>query len=187
MQEPARHGRKPGATRARERTNKIRMNTSLHIAGCALAAVPDAAAINDCVEWARRYGAQILSHDESKAVFVHFGATAAQVVLFGCRAALSRKPPLLRFGYASVVKEAGAGGLSRAGERGVAQASDLAAAAQSGQVLLSSQLGSLLQVGEIEPYQRLRPIRVPLADGRMASGYEVEPLRAARAGDVVSA
>ena len=163
--------------------HKNTMNPSIHIVGCVLAAAPDAGAINDCVEWARRFGAHILDCDESRAVFVQFDAAAAQLVLLGCRAALSRKPPLLRFGYASVVKEGGADGLPRAGERGVAQARDLAAAAQPGQVLLSSQLGSLLQMADLEPHQRLRQTRVPLADGRMASAYEVEPLRAAQVGE----
>ena len=163
--------------------HKNTMNPSIHIVGCVLAAAPDAGAINDCVEWARRFGAHILDCDESRAVFVQFDAISAQVILFGCRTALSRKPPLLRFGFASAVKEAAAGGEPRAGERGILQACDLAAAAQPGQVLLSSQLGSLLEVAQIEPFERLRGTRLPLPDGRIASAYEVEPRRAAAAGE----
>lgn len=159
-------------------------NASFHIAGCVIATEPDGPAIGDCVDWARRYRAVILAQDEREAVFVRFDASGGQMILFGCRAARSRKPPLLRFGFASVVKEAGADGQPRAAERGVTQARGLAAAAQPGQVLLSSQLGSLLQVAEVEPYQRLRSIRVPLPDGRTASGYLVELLRPAAADDL---
>jgi hypothetical protein len=159
-------------------------NASFHIVGCAVAAQPDAAAIDECVEWMRRYGAEILAHDERQAVFAQFDAIGAQLILFGCRAALSRRPPLLRFGFAAAVKEvAGAGGQPRAGERGILQACDLAAGAQPGQVLLSSQLGSLLQLAQIEPFERLRQRRLPLPDGRMASAYEVEPRRAPSSGE----
>jgi hypothetical protein len=155
------------------------MNSRIHIIGCALATEPDPMAIGDCVEWVRRLGADVISQDDRKAVFVRFDSNSGQLILFGCRAALARKPPALRFGYASAVKEGGADGQPRAGERGIAQASDLAAAALPGQVLLSSQLGSLLEMSEAEPYQRLRSKRVALPDGRSASAYEVEPLRGA--------
>jgi hypothetical protein len=166
--------------------NRTKMNASLHIAGCARLSGPDAAVMNDCTDWLRRYGARVLSLDDGKAVFVQFDAGSAQLVLFGCRTALSRRPPVLRFGFASVVKESGADGQPRAGERGILQASDLAAAARAGQVLLSSQLGSLLQLAELEPWKRLRPMRVQLADGRSASAYEVEPLRAAHTAEPAS-
>jgi hypothetical protein len=155
-------------------------NASFHIVGCVIAAEPDAAAIDECVEWVRRYGAVILSQDDRRAVFVRFDATSGQLILFGSRAALARRPPLLRFSYASAVKEVGADG-PRAAERGVLQACDLAGGAQPGQVLVSSQLGSLLQVAEVEPYERLHSVRVPLADGRTGSAYVVEPLRGSAA------
>jgi hypothetical protein len=154
-------------------------NASFHIAGCVRVGEPDAAAVGDVLEWVRRYGASVLSQDERHALFVRFDASDGQLVLFGCRAAMARKPPHLRFGYASVVKEVDAGGRPRAAERGLVQARDLAGAAQPGQVLLSSQLGSLLQVAEVEPYERLRSLRVPLTQGRTGSAYLVEPLRAA--------
>jgi hypothetical protein len=156
---------------------------SINIVGCVLASGAEPMAIEDCVEWARRFGAQVVSQDDRKAVFVQFEAAAAQVVLTGCRAARARKPPVLRFGYASAVRESVAGGPPRVGERSLAQATDLATAAQPGQVLLSSQLASLLQMAELEPHERLRSLRVPLADGRTASAFEVEPLRAAHGGE----
>jgi len=154
-------------------------NASFHIAGCALAVEPDPRAIGDIVEWLQRYGASILSQDERHALFVRFDAVGGQLVLFGCRAAMARRPANLRFGYAAVVKEADAGGQPRAAERGLAQARDLAGAAQAGQVLLSSQLASLMQLSEIEPHERLRSVRVPFADGRIGSAFLVEPLRGA--------
>jgi hypothetical protein len=156
-----------------------RSNASFHIAGCVVAGEPDPAAIDDVLEWVRRYGATVLAHDDRHATFVRFDADGGQLVLYGCRAAMARRPPNLRFGYASLVKEVDAEGQPRAAERGLAQAQELAGAAQPGQVLLSSQLGSLLQVAEVEPHQRLRPLRVPLAGGRTGSAYLVEPLRGA--------
>lgn len=155
------------------------VNATLHIAGCAIAAPPDLGAIDECVQWVRRYGGEILSHDDRRAVFVQFDAAGTQMILFGCRTALAQRPPRLRFGFASVVKEAGGDGRPRAGDRGVAQACDLADGALPGQTLLSSQLGTLLQMAQAEPHERLRPMRLRLPDGRTAAAYEVEPLRAA--------
>lgn len=155
------------------------MNPTFHIVGCAIAAPPDVGAIDECIQWVRRYGGEILSQDERRAVFVQFDASGTQVILFGCRTALAHRPPRLRFGFASAVKEAGANGRPRAGDRGVAQACDLAEGAAPGQTLLSSQLGTLLQMAQAEPHQRLRPMRLRLADGRTAAAYAVEPLRAA--------
>ena len=55
---------------------------------------------------------------------------------------------------------------------------DLAAAARPGQVLISSQLGSLLQLADLEPHERLLSTRVVLPDGRPASAFLVQPRRA---------
>ena len=160
------------------------MNAHFHIIGCAIAARADAASIDEFVEWARRYGARILSRDERKAVFVQLDAAGTQLILHGCRSAASRRQPQLRFGFASGVKEAnGPGGEPRAAERGVLQGCDLAAAARPGQVLISSQLGSLLQLAQLEPYERLQQMRVALPDGRPASAYSVEPRRSALSAD----
>lgn len=154
------------------------MNARFHIVGCALAAEPDAAAIDEFAEWARRHGARMLSQDDRRAVFVQFDAAGTQLILHGCRSAAARRQPRLRVGFASGVKEAnGPDGEARAGERGVQQACDLAAAARPGQVLLSSQLGSLLQLAQLEPHDRLLATRVGLPDGRPASAYSVESPR----------
>lgn len=158
------------------------MSPVLHIAGCVLADdSAAAAAIDDFVQWVRRCGTRILAQEETRAQFVQFDAATAQLVMFGCRAAFGRRPPQLRFGFASAVKESGANGEPRASERGLAQAADLAAAALAGQVLLSSQLASLLEMAALEPYQRLRPLRLRLADGRQATAYDVAPVRATAA------
>lgn len=155
------------------------MNARFHIVGCAVAAQPDAASIDEFVEWARRFGARMLSQDDRQAVFVQFDAAGPQLVLQGCRTAASRRQPPLRFGFAAGVKEAnGADGEARAGSRGIQQACDLAAAARPGQVLISSQLGSLLQLAQLEPHDRMLPTRVGLPDGRPASAFLVEPRRA---------
>ena len=156
------------------------MNARFHIIGCTVAARPDAAAVDEFLEWARRYGAEVLSRDDARATFVQLDALGAQLILHGCRSAAMRRQGQLRFGFASGVKEAnGADGESRVGERGIQQARDLAAAARPGQVLLSSQLGSLLQLAKLEPHERLQSTRVGLPDGRPASAYLVGPMRAA--------
>jgi hypothetical protein len=157
------------------------VNPCFHIAGCVVAMSPDEALIDDCLQWVRRHGAEILSRDDRQSLFVHFDAAGPQLILYGCRAALAQRPPRLRFGFASAVKEAAGDGKPRAGERGLMQARDLAAAAQVGQTLLSSQLGSLLQMAQVEPCDRLRPMQLRLASGRASAAYAVEPLRAAGA------
>lgn len=163
-----------GATGERRTT----MSSRFHIIGCALATQPEVAAMDEFIEWARRFGARLLSQDGRKAVFVQFDAAGAQLILQGCRSAAFRRPPAMRFGFASGVKEAnGADGEPRIGSRGIQQACDLAAAARPGQVLVSSQLGSLLQLAKLEPHERLLPTRVGLPDGRPASAYSVEPRR----------
>jgi class 3 adenylate cyclase len=160
------------------------MHARFHIVGCAVAAQPDQEAIDEFVEWARRFGALVLSQDDGKAVFVQYDAAGAQLILHGCRTAASRRQPPLRFGFASGVKEAnGPGGAPRVGSRGLQQACDLAAAARPGQVLVSSQLGSLLQLAELEPCERLLSRRLVLPDGRPASAFLVEPPRARSSAD----
>lgn len=159
------------------------MSASFHIVGCVMATQPESPAVDDCLEWTRRHGAQTLVHEGGEAVFVQFDAPSAQLILHACRTVVAGRPPMLRFGFASAIKETGgADGGARAGERGVLQACDLAAAAQPGQVLLSSQLGSLLQLAELEPHERMRPTRVVMPDGRMGSAYKVELRRVAPAG-----
>jgi hypothetical protein len=157
------------------------MKASFHIVGCAVAREPAAGAMDECLDWLRRHGAEALAHNERELVFVKFDAADAALVDFGCRTAARHRPPLLRFGFASGIKEGTSDGQPRLGERGIVQACDLAGAAQPGQVLLSSQLGSLLQVAQIEPASRLRSLRVSLLDGRSASAYTVEPRRRAAA------
>ena len=158
------------------------MNSRFHIIGCTIAAQPEPAAVDEFLDWARRYGAEVLSRDAARATFLQFDALGAQLILQGCRSAAARRPDQLRFGFASGVKEANGGaGEFRAGSRGIQQARDLAAAARPGQVLISSQLGSLLQLARLEPHERLQATRVGLPDGRPASAYLVGPLRAALA------
>lgn len=155
------------------------MQARFHIVGCAVAAQPDPEAVDEFVEWARRFGAEILSQDDRQVLCVHLDAAGSQLIMHGCRAAAARRQPQLRFGFSSGVKEAaGADGRARVGERGIQQARDLAAAARPGQVLISSQLGSLLQLAQLEPHERLQSTRVLLPDGRPASAYIVEPRRA---------
>jgi len=86
---------------------------------------------------------------------------------------------LMAFGYAQSLAD----GSAEAGAVAIAAGRPAAAAARAGQVLVSSQLGSLLQLAQVEPYERLLPMRVGLPDGRPASAYSVEPRRAAPPAD----
>lgn len=158
------------------------MNAYFHIVGCVVASQPAPAAIDEYVDWARRQGAEVMAQNEREAVFVKFDAIDANLIVFGCRAAAAKKPAILRFGFASGVKETGADGQPRLGERGIVQACDLAGAAPAGQVLVSSQLGSLLQVANVEPGDRLSSTQVSLLDGRKATAYSVAPPTRATAG-----
>jgi hypothetical protein len=154
------------------------MKAYFHIIGCVVAAEPAPMEIDDCLQWARRLDAEVLASNEREAVFVKFDAGDAELMLHACRAAGFHRPALLRFAFASGVKEAAGGrGPPRMGERGIAQACDLAGAARPGQVLVSSQLGSLLQVAQMEPAARLRPTRVKLLNGRAASAYAIDAPR----------
>jgi len=154
-----------------------------HFVGCVISSKATTSAVEDCLEWTRRYGAKALANQNGQGLFVQFDAPGPHLILYACRTAQMVHPPMLRFGFASAVKETGGVGQeARVGERSVLQACDLASAAQPGQVLVSSQLGSLLQLAQFEPHARLRPTRVSLPDGRMGSAYEVEPRGAAPAG-----
>lgn len=151
------------------------MKAYFHIIGCVVANEPAAKAIDDCVQWIRRHEAQVLANTDREAVFYKFDAADAELILYACRAVACFQPALLRFGFASGVKEAAAGSASqsRMGERGIVQACDLAGGAKPGEVLVSSQLGSLLKIGQVEPGDRLQPHRVKLLTGQVASAYVV--------------
>jgi hypothetical protein len=170
--------RAAGATRG----TPINMNAFFHIVGCVVSSQPAAGAIDEFVDWARRQGAEVVAQNEREAVFVKFDAIDANLIVFACRAAAAKKPAVLRFGFASGVKEKDADGRPRLGERGIVQACDLAGAAPAGQVLVASQLGSLLQVANVEPGDRLGSTQVRLLDGRKATAYLVEPPTRATAG-----
>ena len=178
--------REPGLAASDTRTegNIAAMKAYFHVVGCVVAAESAPAAIDECVEWIRRQDSDILASNEREAIFVKFDAGDADLILQALRSAAFYRPPLLRFAFASGVKEAaGVRGKPRMGDRGIVQAFDLAGAARPGQVLVSSQLGSLMQVAQIPPADRLRPTRVKLLDGREASAYGIEPAPRARSAD----
>lgn len=155
------------------------MKAHFHIIGCLVAAEPAPAEVDDCLQWVRRQDAEVLASNEREAIFVKFDAADGELMLHACRAAGLHRPPLLRFAFASGIKESASGrGPPRMGERGIAQACDLAGAAQPGQVLISSQLGSLLQVAQIEPAARLHSTRVKLLSGRTAAAYAIAKVAA---------
>ncbi len=152
------------------------MKASFHIVVCVVASRPAADQISDVISQARLQRADILAQGEREAMFVKFDATDAQLIVLACRAVLGQEPSSLRFGFASGIKEkvAGEGGGLRISERSIAQASDLAGGAHDGEVLVSSQLGSLLEIAQIRFGFPMRPTRVNLLDGRKASAYSID-------------
>ncbi len=95
----------------------------------------------------RRERAVVTVKDIRGATFVRFNAPDARLLTLACEAVLgSTGQSTLRFGFASGVKEPaepGQDGLSIS-HRSIAQASDLAAGARDGEVLVSPQLAALL-------------------------------------------
>ena len=123
------------------------MEALFQIVGCVLSSKPAPRRIDDFVAQVRRERAVVTAKDARGATFVRFNAPDARLVTMACEAVLGQSPSTLRFGFASGIKEAaepGQDGLSIS-HRSIAQASDLAAGARDGEVLVSPQLASLLE------------------------------------------
>ena len=152
------------------------MSASFHIVGCLIASRPVADLVSHVSAQALEQHAEILAHGDREAMFVKFDATDAQLIVLACRAVLMQEPAVLRFGFASGIRERSVaeGGEPRVSERSLAQASGLASGARDGEVLVSSQLGSLMQIAHINVGLPMRPTRVNLSDGRQAAAYSID-------------
>ena len=143
------------------------MEALFQIVGCILSSKPAAKRIDEFVAQLRRERAVVVFKDAQKATFVRFNAPDARLITLACEAVRSKLPSSLRFGFAAGIKEPmqeGQDGLSIS-NRGIAQASDLAAGARDGEVLVSPQLALPL----IESGFALQSKQVQLPDGRIVA------------------
>jgi hypothetical protein len=148
------------------------MEALFQIVGCVVSSKPAAKRIDDFVAQLRRERAVVMVKDAQRATFVRFNAPDATLVTLAREAVLGKVPSSLRFGFAAGIKEttlAGQDGLSIS-NRSIAQASDLAAAASNGEVLVSPQLALLL----IESGFALHSKKIHLPDGRVVAACSLE-------------
>jgi hypothetical protein len=140
------------------------MEALFQIVGCVVSSKPAAERIDDFVAQVRRERAVVMGKDALSASFVRFSTPDARLVVLACHAALVQGPAMLRFGFASGTKEPLQKGQSGPGisQRSIAQASDLAAGARDGEVLVAPELAALL----IESGVSLHSRQVHLPDGR---------------------
>ena len=143
------------------------MEALFQIVGCVLSSRPAAKRIDEFVAQLRRERAVVVVKDAHRATFVRFNAPDARLITLACEAVRSKLPSSLRFGFAAGIKEAmqeGQDGLSIS-NRSIAQASDLAAGARDGEVLVSPQFALPL----IESGFALQSKQVHLPDGRIVA------------------
>lgn len=150
------------------------MTVRIHYVGCLCTAHAMADFLDSALDEIERAGAQMVWRSEQEARFVSLDAPDAQLVLLASRLVLTHQPPLVRFGFSSGVMEASLEHEIRISKRSIAQAVELARAARHGEVLLSSQLGSLLQIAQPELAARLRAGEVTLGRDRRASAYWID-------------
>lgn len=151
------------------------MEALFQIVGCVLSSKPAPRRIDDFVALVRRERAVVTIKDMRGATFVRFNAPDARLVTLACEAVLDKSPSTLRFGFASGIKEPaepGQDGLSIS-HRSIAQASDLAAGARDGEVLVSPQLASLL----VESGLSFHSKDIPLPGGRVIAACALDLTR----------
>jgi hypothetical protein len=137
----------------------------MHIVGCVLLAKPAAGWLESFLAHVRRERAAVMGRTAQGATFVRFAAPDLRLVTLACQAVQGRRPPGLRFGFAAAVREGPGGepsGLDVSTEV-VTQASELAAAASSGEVLVSAALAQRL----IEAGHALHSRALTRPDGRV--------------------
>jgi len=152
--------------------------TPFQIVGCVFSSQPASERIDDFARHARRERAVITAKNAHQATFVKFGATDARLVVLACR--LVQGAPALRVGFACSASDCAAQAKdgARVSSRAIAQASELAASARDGEVLLSSQLAALVLDLTLE--FRARDIHLP--GGRTAVACALEADAAERTG-----
>ncbi|MBL8340438.1 MAG: hypothetical protein JNL30_03130 [Rubrivivax sp.] len=145
----------------------------LHIVGCVIASRPAAELIDGLAAQLRRERAVVMVKSAQGATFVRFNAPDARLVTLAAKA-VQRHGAALRFGFAAGQRDTattgGDGGLNIS-TRSMVQASDLAAGAADGEVLVSPQMALTL----IEAGLSLRSRQVHLTGGRSVAACLVGP------------
>ncbi|HEX6018633.1 MAG TPA: hypothetical protein VFZ28_11075 [Burkholderiaceae bacterium] len=146
--------------------------TPFQIVGCVFSSQPASERIDDFAHQARRERAVITAKNARQATFVKFGATDARLVALACR--LAGGAPALRVGFACSASDRATSGKdgARISSRALAQASELAASARDGEVLMSSQLAALVLDLTLE--FRARDIHLPGGRTAVACVLEVD-------------
>jgi hypothetical protein len=151
----------------------------MHIVGCVLLAKPATAWLEAFLAQVRRERAAVMGRTAQGATFVRFAAPDLRLVVLACQAVQGRRPSGLRFGFAAAVRDGPGGeasGLDLSTEV-VAQANELAAAASSGEVLVSAALALRL----IEAGHALHSRALTRPDGRVIAACVMDrPANAAR-------
>ncbi len=148
------------------------MEAPLHIVGCVLSSKPAAELVDAFVTQVRRERAAVMSRSPQAATFVRFNAPDARLVTLACRALREPGRALLRFGFTASTAEATNTAADGHGisTHSIVQASDLAAGAREGEVLVSPQLALLL----IEAGFTLRSRQIHLPGGRVIAACALE-------------
>ncbi len=148
------------------------MEALFQIVGCVLSSKPAAQRIDDFVALVRRERAVVTTKDALGATFVRFSAPDARLVTLACEATLSQVPSSLRFGFACSTREAAPSGRDgpTVSNRSITQASELAAGARDGEVLVSPQLALPL----IESGFALHSKQVRLPGGRVVPACSLD-------------
>ena len=152
------------------------MEAPFHIVGCVLSSQPAAERVDAFVAQLRRERAAILVKTAQGATFVRFNATDARLVMLAVQALRGPQAASLRFGFAAGTKEPTSAGpdAPNISTRSIVHASDLAAGAGDGEVLVSPQLAVLL----IESGVALRSRQIHLPGGRIVPACVIEPASA---------
>lgn len=138
-------------------------------------ALDSSAAVNDALAELARHGAQTVEASNRRALLAVFDADQPDLLPAAARLVARLKASGLRMAMASGVKERPiAGAAPRMSERSLAQARGLLDHAGPGEVLLSSQLGSLLMVSEPSLTSWMRATRLTTASSAPAQAYRLD-------------
>jgi prefoldin subunit 5 len=166
------------------------METPIQIVGCVLASKPSAALIDAFVAQARLERAVVITKTVHSAIFVKMGAQDAALITLAFQTLRAQARARLRFGFVAGSKvrtstqPSGPSDATSASHHHIAQASELAAGADVGEVLLTPDLAALL----VEAGFALRSRQVRLADGRIVPACQLDQAAAERpAGERVAA
>jgi hypothetical protein len=126
--------------------------TPFQIVGCVFSPEPAAERIDAFATQARRERAVVTARSARQATFVKFQATDGRLIALACRAVHGASSAALRFGFACSTSESTMQSKDgvRVSSRAIAQASELAAGARDGEVLLSAQLASLVMGSAVD-------------------------------------